>query len=1030
MSISIGQLRERVAARFPDVEQVGDSIIRSVRRAGKKPFAVYYFDIAQNLPETQETLASYQDRVIGARYFEGEKSLQWSNYLFFITDRDFVENDKVRHAKELIERDRSYARKFVISEDELDSALAPAASPPTPDLTPHASILTLWTDRLIEAGLDKAVLSDDDLPARVRLIEQSSITQAGRRKARSPRSGAKPVSFMKSLDLKKFRDFPAQRNFQFGGVNLIFGVNGSGKTSLLEAIELFYCGQNKRNAGASNYELIARFVDGRSETATNRRPIKEFRERNLAWYGQSEVRTNNLCLSFAQFNFLDTDAAVGLSTDKDIATRIEEDLSKLLVGADASKTWREIERTNVAVASKLRELGPLENQAQEEFASLEKQEKDASAVQPESNAIRTRFEEMINRLGWDVPLTEKEAIPIVLLETLPELGSVVQQALSIDWTVSPVSLLGLSTYCTDVRVLIEKAEPDIATLELLQNNHKEHTDALKREREALTLATEAKRAIDAGVSDRSSELIKLRDTVATYSDWLAGLEENWVRVFSSADLELTVPACYAAAVSGVSSAEQSLATAKREYANFSELRDQSLQLAQELREAASKILQTTLKPDECPLCHTHFQPGELAKHINADIDAHTEASAQALLARLREREEAMRNATAFEVAASWLMKFCERASLSSETFVHLALSEVENAQGSLTKARLRADALVNELTALETEGLSGARLAEISDTLQEGGYPLPELSRAAVDLLIADIHKAIGTSLRTVETETNLVEQLQKTLATTLGSVGSDVRTPRIVVSRLKERLATTESLQAKLMEFFSSFPWAAERSLAELSVEAESVRKVASELQVAIAKELQARAIQAESVQRKQHLRAQLDELRPRIKRLGEANSALNKLQAEHSLKTAMESALQENRAGIEAIFTHIHSPAEFSGLGAQLTTLVRKANGKETSISEISTGQRAAFALSIFLAQNAKLTAAPPIILIDDPIAHVDDLNSLSFLDYLRDVALMGRRQIFFATASDKLATLFERKFDFLSPEGFCRFDLRRET
>jgi recombinational DNA repair ATPase RecF len=231
-------------------------------------------------------------------------------------------------------------------------------------------------------------------------------------------------------------------------------------------------------------------------------------------------------------------------------------------------------------------------------------------------------------------------------------------------------------------------------------------------------------------------------------------------------------------------------------------------------------------------------------------------------------------------------------------------------------------------------------------------------------------------------------------------------------------------------MEFFSSFPWAAERSLAELSVEAETVRKVASELQVAVAKELQTRAIHSVAVQRKQHLQAQLDELRPRTKRLAEAKSALDRLQAEHSLKTAMESALQQNRSGIEAIFTHIHSPAEFSGLGAQLTTLVRKTNGKETSLSEISTGQRAAFALSIFLAQNAKLTAAPPVILIDDPIAHVDDLNSLSFLDYLRDVALMGQRQIFFATASDKLATLFERKFDFLGSEGFCRFDLRRET
>jgi ABC-type lipoprotein export system ATPase subunit len=107
-------------------------------------------------------------------------------------------------------------------------------------------------------------------------------------------------------------------------------------------------------------------------------------------------------------------------------------------------------------------------------------------------------------------------------------------------------------------------------------------------------------------------------------------------------------------------------------------------------------------------------------------------------------------------------------------------------------------------------------------------------------------------------------------------------------------------------------------------------------------------------------------------------------------------------------------------------LTTLIRKADGREVTLSEISIGQRAAVALSIFLAQNAQLKGAPPVILIDDPIAHVDDLNSLSFLDYLRDIVLTGRRQIYFATASDKLAALFERKLDFLE-EDFRRFNLR---
>ena len=62
------------------------------------------------------------------------------------------------------------------------------------------------------------------------------------------------------------------------------------------------------------------------------------------------------------------------------------------------------------------------------------------------------------------------------------------------------------------------------------------------------------------------------------------------------------------------------------------------------------------------------------------------------------------------------------------------------------------------------------------------------------------------------------------------------------------------------------------------------------------------------------------------------------------------MESALQENRTAIETIFSQIHAPAEFRGLGTNWTTLIRKADESEAKLTEISTGQRAAFALSVF--------------------------------------------------------------------------------
>ena len=271
MIISVSQLRDRVAVLFPDVEQVDDSVIRFTKKVGDQPYAVYYLDITQDLPNSQETLTKYQDRVIGRHYFEGRKSLQWSNYLYFVTSRDRLMIDEVIDAKELIERDRSYARKFVIPEEELELVLTPSVITPA-EAIPHAGILSIWTEQLVGADLDRAILSDDDLPTRLKLIEASPSEPKSRLKMPRSDKEVKDQSFIRSLNLKRFRDVPSQRDFEFGKVNLIFGRNGSGKTSLIEAIELFYCGRNKRNPDAgSTYSLAVVFADGNSETATNYR---------------------------------------------------------------------------------------------------------------------------------------------------------------------------------------------------------------------------------------------------------------------------------------------------------------------------------------------------------------------------------------------------------------------------------------------------------------------------------------------------------------------------------------------------------------------------------------------------------------------------------------------------------------------------------------------------------------------------------------------------------------------------------------
>ena len=114
MTLNVTQLRDHMAHCFSDVEQVADSVVRATRKSGDSPFAVYYIDIGEQLPSTPEALTHYQDRVIGKHYFEGRKSLQWSNYLYFVVSEEQSRSGAIRQARILIEGDRAYARKFVV----------------------------------------------------------------------------------------------------------------------------------------------------------------------------------------------------------------------------------------------------------------------------------------------------------------------------------------------------------------------------------------------------------------------------------------------------------------------------------------------------------------------------------------------------------------------------------------------------------------------------------------------------------------------------------------------------------------------------------------------------------------------------------------------------------------------------------------------------------------------------------------------------------------------------------------------------
>jgi ABC-type phosphate/phosphonate transport system ATPase subunit len=411
------------------------------------------------------------------------------------------------------------------------------------------------------------------------------------------------------------------------------------------------------------------------------------------------------------------------------------------------------------------------------------------------------------------------------------------------------------------------------------------------------------------------------------------------------------------------------------------------------------------------------------------LSSKIDRSEEQIVAGMRQAEEAIQSATLEEATAKTFVVFASRAGLSSDLkLLEIALA-IEKAATDLSESSRSLKIVEDDLKQLEEQGLRWTEVETTRIELVKRRFPLRDWSQESVEALSATIASFVQDQINILQACVGNADEHRQQIAAVLGEKIETIEQARVSLANLEQRSATATSLATRLADLDETFPIPKTKPLGEVAVEAEAVRQIAIGLQTAIQQERENNVIRTEATAKRTKLTQELGNIRPPIKNLSTCVNVLQRLQREHSLHAAMEDAIRQNRAAIESIFGQIHAPHEFSGLGKEITTL-RRLDGTTANLSEISTGQRSALGLSMFLAQNMKLVVAPPVILIDDPVAHVDDLNCLSFLDYLREIALTKRRQIFFSTANDKLAAMFERKFDFLGAAEFKKFVLYRES
>lgn len=1026
--------RESLSHHLADLRNVDEAVVRGEKKFGDHTYAIAYVDFADNVVERSEHLRDFQERILGDDFFDTPGDLRWNKYLYLVAGPNSTSSPQFTAAKTAIEADRDYARKRVVKPEELESLLGAAELFASTEDSATPDVFEDWRRRLASGQLEH--LLDCPSPRNV-TVEKIAKGQAG-----APASGGQRVndlhladvplakSTLRSLTISSFRPVHDGKTYDFGKVTLITGANGTGKTSLLEAIERLYCGNNLRSKNTGTVRIkgkLAPIDGGNFSQIESSSEGPRLKARCLAWYNRKEHAVDAIVDSFSQYNFLDTDAAFRLSA-KLQPTDVTTELSRLLVGATAATTFDYLEKIHADVEKAASTADRVKDKLQGKLDELEIHLREVQSRPSNARTLAEAYRTALAALNWQGSpnadqLDEGPALSAALghIQALSSLGDAARTIRDIEYR------------SAELITAVDSARPHQERLLQLNEREKELVDVIAKHDANVEMLSRRLVYETSGFLDVRAQYFKARDAANALAMRLKRQLTGDVQDIPARYAELPISVALESAESAQRDAEARLANAKKALEVHGKAASARAATLESLKSSALAALEQSPHPNTCPVCQTVHSDGtllHLIEQLNSGTDSSGELNALVNLSSQAELDvvEARRVSAGLKYCVSIVALVELKGSTPKEILTELATLQRESEKATAECQRLRQEGKALNDTGLNSDEHDQLwnRVSHLFTPAAEGGEAsgTPEVLRFQ-----SEAAEGKRKELEALRQQIDVVSGEIRALCRAVDSDGWSTRVRPInsftsLVALQEEFVPAIENVLA----LRSCLDIAGNPSLAELQARVASVTSACSEaiealrLEVSNSEELQLLPPAIKET------RDKLNIARNEFDALSAAQNLLGDLLANASLENATHEALQAIGGQINEVFSRIHSPKEYEYVGTS-DVLLRSVDTKETrTLAEVSTGQRAAFALSIFLARNRTASNAPPILLVDDPIAHIDDLNALSFLDYLRDLAVNSGRQIFFATADTKVASLFAKKFSFLGRE-FQTINLARE-
>jgi len=1016
---------------YPEVKIIDEEkrIILCRNNYKESTYQIFYFDCSGIWIDDEFDLQEHIEKILMNEYYSNAGYIQWNYYMVFLHDINNLDSfllDK----KAKIEKDEKYSRKFVIHTNSLNNWLGSKYKVQIDEISEIPQDLSLlWTKTLNDNNLECIYMKDITYTKGIDSILSGKPIKELNERENENNNGAAPlqrIPHIKKIVLDSYRQYPVLREFEFGKMNLLVGKNGCGKTSLLEAIELFLCGRNYRNPehNDSSVNIKALFENESEYRELSLNSTQTFKLRDEFWYNNPPSNRNNLYKGFNRYNFFNTDASFEFTNEKE-----EGNISKALEDIALGESVNYIEKQLLGYKDRL----------EREWSSYEKDLLQYSEViTNERNTIKelikedispellfNRFTEEVRGSGWlgIIPLNINDDSSVFLIDFI-------NMKINISKIISNCMWLNDATF--------NKINNEYKKLDhIIQDCDTKNQDIL----DLINESSKLKRDFD-----RTTKIKNLLQEVRPYFDMeiykiLIGLDnkinelnlkeirfQQANRLLKKVDFqffensELFIDQYYQNIETQISSIEIKKDDLENAITKLKSGLTQLENIISEIKAKGSKYLETVKDASNCPLCNASYGEGELKKKIeNAFINIQRSKVLEDMIKEQNNIKRSLQKLYTRKVNLENVMNVFIKIIYSGNDLKSMNLGFIINClkQIGLDHIRLKGEyeRLTNIKEELNSKGLYENKFDSIINEL---------------GILGINIESSINKSIVANKIEYNyLYNKLEKTKKLAIEKseyivlIIKDYLKDQNInpsISILRERFENITSSLLLYIDIIKIFDIPKNMPFRQKELELSKLHELFTLFEKDKTYKDKINNLMKNSIKIIEEYvdkEKQCSIIKQRIK---DALKVVNSINKNQSKDKYLEDFLQENKMRIVQIFNEIHSPQEFDNIDFDKEGItLRRINSNSAKLSTISTGQRTALAISVFMCLNQKLKNGPSYLLFDDPISFIDDLNVLSFIDYLREYVINTDRQVFFATANENLAFLIEQKFRMLGDNDF---------